>query len=417
MSTSLLNWAGTHTFRPSRVHEPSTLDELRSIVAASPKIHATGSRHCFNDIADAPELLTLDRMPQTLEIDRAACTVTINAGMRYETLNRALHAEGFALHNLASLTHISVMGAVATATHGSGDTVGNLASAVQALELVTSSGEVITSRRGDPDFPGLVVNLGALGVVTRLTLSIEPAYDVQQQVFDHLSWDVLFDRFDEITSGADSVSLFTDYGATVNQVWVKNRVRPGGPAVAATGFFGAPAADARRNPVVEFSAENCNEQLAIPGPWCDRLPHVAYGAVTERGDHIQSEYMVERKHGVAAVAALKALSAEITPRLNIAEIRTVGGDDLWLSSSYGGNAVCLHFSWTHDLDAVLDVLPAVESALRPFSPRPHWGKVFLTTAAELEPRYPRFADFRALRERLDPRDAFRTPFVDRVLYA
>lgn len=417
MTTGVTNWAGNHTYRATRLHRPSSLDELRAIVARAPQIHALGSRHSFNDIADSPELITLEGLDQGIEIDRSARTVTVGAGVRYGVLAQALEREGLALHNMASLPHISVGGAVATATHGSGDANGNLATAVAALELVTSDGDLLRVSRGNDDFAGMVVGIGALGVVTRLTLDVQPSYLMRQEVFEHLAWDVLFDQFDGVMSSADSVSLFLDYGDDVGQVWLKMRVDPENPRPRLDHLLGAMAASQTLHPVAGLSAENCTEQLGVPGCWMDRLPHFRLDAVPASGAELQTEYMVPRRHAVEAIRAIRDLAPAIRPCLLISEIRTVAGDDLWLSSAYGTDTVCLHFSWKPDLDAVNGVLPSMEAALAPFNARPHWGKLFLATARELEERYERLPDVRRLAARLDHRGAFRNPFLDRLVFA
>src|SRR5262249_50410871 len=153
-----------------------------------------------------------------------------------------LDREGWALHNMASLPHISVGGAVATATHGSGDKNGNLATAVAALELVTGDGDVLRGSRQDEGFAGMGVGVGARGVATRLTLDVQPSYHVRQEIFEHLPWDVLFERFDAVMASADSVSLFLDYGDDVGQVWLKTRVDPENPPPLRKHLLGARAA-------------------------------------------------------------------------------------------------------------------------------------------------------------------------------
>ena len=143
--------------------------------------------------------------------------------MTYGRLAPMLHERGLALHNLASLPHISVGGAIATGTHGSGDRLGNLATAVSAIDILRSDGEIVHLERGDTDFDGAVVGLGALGVVVRVRLDVEPEYQIAQHVYEGLAWDELAARFDEITGAGDSVSLFTTWGSHVDQVWVKQR--------------------------------------------------------------------------------------------------------------------------------------------------------------------------------------------------
>lgn len=414
--TTERNWAGNYTYQAASVHRPAGMDELRRIVAAAPRIHALGTRHCFNGIADSAELVSLERFAPRVEIDPVARTVRVNGAVTYGVLARELQRAGWALHNMASLPHISIAGAIATGTHGSGDASGNLATAVATLELVTSEGDVLRMGRDEERFAGMVVGLGALGVVTYLTLDIEPSYQVRQDVFLHLAWDELFERFDDVTSSAQSVSLFTDFGENVNQAWLKSRVDPEQPAPHRTRLFGAAAATRPMHPVASLSAEHSTEQLGAAGAWLDRLPHFRPDAVPASGDEVQSEYMVARQFALPAIRVLRELAPMIQPHLWIAEIRTVAGDDLWLSPAYGADTVCFHFSWRSDQDAVMGLLAILEDALAPFAPRPHWGKLFVAPAAVLEDRYERLADFRRLAETLDPRGAFRNDFLDRHVW-
>jgi xylitol oxidase len=398
------------------LHRPSTLEEVQEVVAAARQVRAVGSRHSFNDIADAEEQVSLSALPADVVLDRAAATVSFGAGVTYGELAGALDGEGMALHNLASLPHISVAGAVATATHGSGDANGNLATAVAALELVMSSGDVVTAARGAPDFDGLVVGLGALGVVTRLTLDVEPAYDVRQRVFEGLAWDMLFEHFDEITAGGYSVSMLTRWGGAVDQVWVRSRVTDADEVVR-NDLFGARPATVDRHPILGLDPGWCTPQLGRPGPWSARLPYFRMGFTPSSGAELQSEYLVPREHAVAAIEALRALAHRIRPVLQVCEIRTIAADRLWMSPQYRCDSVGIHFTWTLETDRVAAVLTDLEPALEPFEPRPHWGKLFLAGAATIAPRYERLPDFLRLADRHDPRGAFRNPWLDRVLGA
>ena len=404
------NWAGNYVYGAEKLHRPSTVEQVREIVATAPAVRVLGSRHSFNDIADSSELLTLEDMPRDVVFDRAAGAVSFNAGLKYGELMDALGAEGVALHNLASLPHISVAGAVATATHGSGDTNGNLATAVAGLELVTSDGEVVESFRGEPDFDGLVVGLGALGAVTRITLDVESAYEVRQRVFEGLGWEALFENFDEITSCGYSVSVFTRWGENVDQVWVKSRVTDE-PENVRDDLFGAVAATVDRHPILGLDAASCTPQLGRPGLWSDRLPHFRMGFTPSSGEELQSEYLIPRRHAVGAIGAVRALAEKIRPVLQVSEIRSVAADRLWMSTSYGRETVCIHFTWKPEREAVGDVIVQLEAALAPFGARPHWGKVFHTEAAEIAPLYERLPDFVRLVERLDPRGAFRNSWL------
>ena len=405
------NWAGNYAYRSERLHRPSTLDEVRAVVAAARRVHVLGTRHSFTGIADSAELLTLRALPAEVAVDRAAGTVSFAAGLTYGELAAVLRAEGLALHNLASLPHISVAGAVATATHGSGDANGNLATAVAGLELVTSGGDVITAARGDADFDGVVVGLGALGAVTRLALDVEPAYEVRQRVFEGLPWDVLSERFEEVTASGYSVSVFTRWQEAVDQVWVKARVT-GAPEVARADLFGAAEATVDRHPILGMDPANCTPQLGRPGPWSERLPHFRLGFTPSSGEELQSEFLLPREHALPAIDAIRGLADRIRSVLQVSEIRTVAADRLWLSPQYGRDTVGIHFTWTPQPAAVASVLRDVEAALRAFEPRPHWGKLFLADAATIATRYQRLPDFVRLAERIDPRGAFRNAWLD-----
>lgn len=414
------NWAGNYRYGAAEIHHPESVDELKALVAGSEKVRALGSRHSFNSIADtAGVLVCLDRLPSAITIDEKALTVTVGAGVLYGTLATELARRGFALHNLASLPHISVAGAIATATHGSGDAQGNLATAVVGLSFVDAEGHVrAVSRRTTPDFAGYVVSLGALGIVTEVTLRIEPLFMVAQHVYVDLPWAEVLADLGKVTSAAYSVSLFTDWrGETVGQAWFKQRLDGIGSAAWPAALFGGTAATAPMHPLPGVSAENCTEQLGVEGPWADRLAHFRMDYLPSNGDEIQSEYLVGREHAVEAINALRALSDAISPLLLVSEIRTIAADDLWLSANYGRDGIGLHLTWKRDQAAVEAVLPAIEAALAPFSARPHWGKVFAAGAAELAPLYPKFADFKALAVRLDPSGKFRNEFLERTVFS
>jgi xylitol oxidase len=405
------NWAGNHTYSAGVLHRPESRDELQALVARAPRLRVLGSRHSFNAIADSEELVELGALPADVVVDHEAQTVSLGAGVRYGDLAETLKQEGVAIANLASLPHISVAGAIATGTHGSGDRNGNLATSVAALELVTSSGDVVSVARGDADFDGMVVHLGALGAVTRVTLDVEPAYDVRQRVFEGLEWDALFEHFDAITACGYSVSVFTRWGDTADQVWVKSRVSDAAEQVRDE-LFGAVAATTERHPILGIDPVHCTTQQGVPGAWCDRLPHFKMGFTPSNGDEIQSEFIVARRHAVAAIEAMRAIAAELRPLLQVTELRTIAADRLWMSPQYGQDSIAIHFTWEPDQDGVERVLVDVEDALAPFEPRPHWGKVFLADADTIETRYERLPDFVAIAQRLDPRGAFRNDWLN-----
>jgi xylitol oxidase len=408
------NWGGNHRYRAERLHRPETLEDVQAIVAGAPRVRVLGSRHSFNDIADSTELLSLDGLAADVVVDSAAGTATFGAGLRYGELAEALNREGLALHALASVPHISVGGAVATATHGSGDATGNLATAVAALELVRSDGEVLTVSREDPDFDGMVVGLGALGAVTRITLDVQPAYHVRQRVFEGLPWDALYAHFDAITASADSVSIFTRWGETTDQVWCKTRVSDE-PEAVREDLFGALASTVDRHPLLGTDPDQCTPQLGVPGLWSERLGHFRAGVLPGEGAELQSEYFVARAHAIDAIEAVRSLAGHIRPVAELCEIRTVAADRLWMSPQYECDTVALHFTWKPGQEAVERVLGLVEPALAPFAARPHWGKLFLADAARIRPLYARTPAFLRLAERLDPRGAFRNRWLERCL--
>ncbi len=330
-----------------------------------------------------------------------------------------LHSKGFALHNLASLPHISVAGACSTATHGSGEKNGNLATAVSALEFVTAVGDFVKlSRQQDGDtFQGAVIGLGAIGVITKLALDIQPTFMMRQYVYENLPLNEVKEHFDAIASSAYSVSLFTDWQKQrMNEVWIKSRVEGGHSFDAGPAFFGAKLATRNLHPIAELSAENCTEQMGVPGPWFERLPHFRMGFTPSAGKELQSEYFVPRQHAVEAILAVERLRDQISPSLLISEIRTVAADGLWLSPCYKQPCVTIHFTWKPDWPAVSKLLPVIEKELAPFNARPHWGKLFNTSPAALRSIYEKLPDFIQLSTKYDTHGKFRNEFLNKNIF-
>jgi len=417
----LTNWAGNVTYGTDRLHEAASIQQIRSVVRSEEKVKVLGTRHCFNSIADSRDnLLSVIPMHEVVALDAGARTVTVDAGITYGQLCPYLDSKGFALHNLASLPHISVAGASSTATHGSGEKNGNLATAVSALEIVTAGGDLVKlSRKSDSEtFRGAVVGLGALGVITRITLDIQPTYSVRQYVYENLPVAQMKEHFDDIQSSGYSVSLFTDWQKQrINEVWIKTRVGDGQPFAASQEFFGAKLATRNLHPIAELSAENCTEQMGVPGPWYDRLPHFRMGFTPSAGKELQSEYFVPRRNAVDAILAVERLRDQVSPHLLISEIRTIAADDLWMSTCYRQPSVTIHFTWKPDWPAVRRLLPIIEKELGPYQPRPHWGKLFTMPPAELQSRYERLPDFIQMAMKYDPNGKFRNDFLNVNLFA
>ncbi len=440
------NWARNVVFGARELRAPSSAGELQEIVRGSDRVRALGSGHSFNRIADTTGVLvSTSGLPPVIEITPGRSTVRVAGGVRYGELAQRLQAAGFALRNLGSLPHISVAGACATGTHGSGDANQSLAASVTALEMVTADGELARLERGSAEFAGAVVGLGGLGVVTTMELAMVPAFEVRQFVYEDVPASAVVGHFEEIFSSAYSVSVFTNWvftdwrGGSGNRIWQKQRAdlsgsavsrsavsrsavsrsADSGPAVAGSAgggqatWLGGRLADGPRNPVPGVTAGNATGQLGVAGPWHERLPHFRLAFTPSTGEELQSEYLLPREFGGAAIEALARIGDRIAPVLQIAEIRTIAADDLWMSMAFEQDTVGFHFTWIQDDAAVIPVASAIENALAPFAARPHWGKVFTTPPETLRGLYPRWAHFTALLRRYDPAGKFRNEFMDR----
>lgn len=414
------NWSGNLTFSTNRLHTPGSVDELCKVVKSCEKVRALGIGHSFNAIADTThDQISLEHLNH-MELDKAARTVTVGGGVTYAQLAPWLDERGYAVHNLASLPRITVAGACSTGTHGSGLHNGNLATAVSALQFVTADGNLVTlSREKDGEhFAGAVVALGSLGMVTEVTLNVQPTYKVAQSVYRNLSFDELGHHFQDIFASGYSVSVFTDWqNHQATQVWVKRKLTAGDANHWDPELFGARLSHVKLHPLADHPAESCTEQEGIPGPWYDRLPHFRIGQTPSSGQELQTEYFVPFDRGFEAVLAVEKLHERVTPHLFVTELRTIAPDDLWMSMAYQRPSLSIHFTWKPEWPAVRQLLPQIEAQLKPFEPRPHWGKLFTVPAAELQPRYARLHDFRALVEHYDPHAKFRNKFVSDNLYA
>lgn len=411
---TLTTWSGSYVFAAQAVHRPDSLEQAQQLVADARHIRALGSRHSFNDLADAPELISLTKIPFPLQIDEAGGTAVVGGASTYGEVSEQLTQRGFALHAMASLPHISIAGAIATGTHGSGDRSGSLASAVVALEYIAHDGELKQTHRGDPYFAAMVVSLGGLGIVTRVWMRIEPSYDVRQHVFNEVPWAMITEDFDAFTALGDSVGIFTDWSAQVaDSVWIKRRADndDGGAQPARLASY---AATENQHPVRSRDGSTATQQLGVPGPWHERLPHFRLGFTPSAGQEIQVEYLLGREDAAAAIDALRPLKPLLDPVLQISEIRTIAGDDLWLSPAYDRDSISIHFTFDPRPDQVRALLPRIDEALAPFGARPHWGKWFSTSATILDQVYPLLPQFRALSRRLDPQGCFRNDYWDRV---
>lgn len=419
--TRLKNWAGNIEYSTDNVHYPKSVDEVKNIVKKCKKLRVLGSKHSFNRIADSDDnQISLEHLNKVIFLDETNHTVTVEGGIRYGELAPYLHRHGYALQNLASLPHITVAGAIATATHGSGVGVGNLATAVSSIEFINANGEEIQLTKKDnlDEFNGAVVGLGALGIVTKVTLDLLPTFEMTQVVYMNLPMQTLEKNMLAILSSGYSVSLFTNWAdRNISEVWLKDRAKNGEKATILPEFYGAKAATKNVHPVIEQSAEKVTDQMGVPGPWYERMPHFKMGFKPSTGKELQTEYFVGIEHAYEAMIAIEKLHEKITPHLFITEIRTIKADDLWMSPCYKKDSVTFHFTWKQEIQEVNEIIPLVEAELAKFSPRPHWAKIFTMSPRVLQSGIEKLADFKKLLLKYDPNGKFRNAFIDKNLYS
>ena len=413
------NWAGNLRYHADHMYAPKSVAEVQEVVKKCTTARALGSRHSFNTIADSlTNQISLQHL-DSIELDEKARTVTVGAGVRYGTLAPVIDAKGYAVHNLASLPHITVAGAIATATHGSGVRNGNLATAVSALELVTADGNVITlSRAHDGEqFKSAVVSLGAVGVVSKVTLDVQPRFEMTQLVYQNLSMDQLEHNLETIFASGYSVSLFTDWQKhRINQLWIKSKTERGVAAKIPPMFYGATAAKTNLHPIDGHSAINCTDQMGVPGPWYERMPHFKMNFTPSSGAELQTEYFVPRSRGYEAILAVEQLRDKITPHLFITELRAIAADDLSMSMAYKRDSMAIHFTWKPETPQVTALLPLIEEKLRPFDARPHWAKIFSVPPTRLKGLYEKLPEYQTLLNRYDPKGKFRNEFVKNNIF-
>ena len=413
------NWSGNLQYHTDNLLLPKNVEEVQQAVKSCTKLKALGAHHSFNTIADSNANQISVKALDHMSVDAKARTVTVGGGVTYGLLAPWLDSQGFAVHNLASLPHVSVAGATATATHGSGSRNGNLSTAVSAMDIVTADGNLVhLSREKDGDqFLGAAVGLGGLGVITAITLDVQPTFQMAQVVYENLSFDQLEHNLDAIFATGYSVSLFTDWQKNrATQVWIKSRLAPGGKADMPAQFYGATLATKKLHPITGASAINCTEQQGIPGPWYERMPHFRMNFIPSSGAELQSEYFVPREKAYQAIRAVEQLRDRITPHLFITEFRTIAADNLWMSTCHNRDALTIHFTWKPEWPAVKEILPLIEARLAPFDARPHWAKMFTMQPSRLKQLYEKLPDYQALLKHYDPSGKFRNAFLDTNIF-
>lgn len=413
------NWAANITFSAAHHHTPTTITELQEIVRHADKVGIIGARHSFPPIADTTgDLISLDQLEETVSINREQNTATVSAGMTYETLGPLLHEAGYALPNMASLPQITIAGACATATHGSGEGLGNLATAVSGLEFVAANGELVSLTRaqnGDT-FHGAVVGLGALGVVIKMTLDLMPTFMMQQEIYRDLPLTMLYENFDAVMGSGYSVCLFTDWqDGVIDTAWVKHKLVDDAAIAVPEELFGARLGSAE-HVLDRPGSDRILTPMSVPGPWYERLIHMRLKHPLGPGNELQTEYFVPRHRAVDAMRMVEGLRSHLEPILDLTELRTIAADTLWMSPAYGQDIVSIQFNWKNDWPGVSQFLPILEEQLAPFEARPHWGKLFVTPPARIRSLYERLADFQALARKYDPQGKFRNAFLDETIF-
>lgn len=407
------NWAGNIVFDAQQVVSPKSLSEAQQLISDSSKVRALGTRHSFSRIADAETILDTRKLPEFVEIGADRTSVRVNGSMTYGRLVELLAPSGLTLSNFASLPHISIAGAVATGTHGSGSANQNLAALVNAVQLITGTGELVEFARGEVGFDGAAVSLGALGLVTALSIDVEPAFMVSQSVYEELSIESLLDHFDAVFDSAYSVSAFTRW-RDIEQLWVKGREGHAMPEHSKAVFADLASATQKRHPIRELDPQACTDQLGVPGPAIDRLPHFKLEFTPSAGDEIQSEFFVDRRSAADAIRAVAAIQPDIANELMVSELRTVRGDTQWMSPHVGRDSLAIHFTWNPDQRSAEDAARRVVDALGPFEPRAHWGKVFDRASLDMA-QYEQRPQFISLVESLDANRTFTNDWFDSII--
>jgi len=412
------NWAGNVVYSTDEIRHPGTVEELQHIVRNARAVRAVGTGHSFSTVADTTGVLVSTRnVRPPVEVHEERAVAVVPGGSTYAEVCAVLHDRGWALHNLGSLPHISVAGACSTGTHGSGSANGCLASAVTGVELVRADGELLEVHEDHPDFRGMVLSLGALGVITRLWLRLEPSYDVSQEVLLGVPLPRAVEQTAEILDSAYSVSIFTSFGdpGTIDSVWRKHRLDPGRATPRHESTWGGHPAREPVHPIPGLDPSAATEQLGRPGPWHHRLPSFRPEFTPSSGDELQSEFFLPREYAGEVLAMLGERASAFAGALQVFEMRTVAADDLWLSPFHDRDTVAVHTTWVRDLETVRPALAALEAALEPYDPRPHWAKIFLGfDATRIAGSYPALPRFRDLAERLDPERRFSNAYLERL---
>lgn len=420
------NWAGNVSTDPTLVAHPASTEEVVALVVAHPRLKAIGAGHSFTAIGATDDvLLRLDRMNHLLAADTTTGRVRVQAGISLHDLNRRLDALGLALPNLGDVDPQSVAGATSTGTHGTGAKLFGIAKAVVALQLVTADGQVLEIDENHELFDAARVGLGALGIVTEVTLQCVPAFLLHARE-EPMALSAVLADLDDLVDGNDHFEFYffphTDKALTKQN----NRVPDGTPR--------DPLPAWRHRLDDEFLSNTLYERVQRLGvrkpglvPRINAISGSLLGAreYTDTSHEIfisprrvrfrESEFALPRAAAAEAIGEMQRWFATSGEQVSFpVEVRFTAADDIWLSTGFERDNVYLAVHQFHPVDptryfaAMQDIFTAHEG-------RPHWGKLHTLDANYLRTVYPRFDDFVAVRDRLDPDRKFTNAHLDRVL--
>jgi L-gulono-1,4-lactone dehydrogenase len=424
------NWAGTATCAPAAIEWPSGEEEIsravRAAAEAGRRVRVAGTGHSFTDLCCTDgTLLRLDRCDRVLEVDAERRLVTVEGGITIARLSEELDRHGLALPNLGDVAYQTISGAISTATHGTGEQRYNIPCQVAGLSLVLGDGRVLRcSPEQDPEaFESARVGLGALGVISTVTLRCEPAFNLRS-VQRPRDVDEVLEAFDELAAANEHFELFWFPHTRVAQTIRNNRTdEPARPS----GRLGAWVDDILLENHVFGLVQRLGHRNPAWIPPLGRLAARAMGSseVVDRSHRIfanerlvrfaEMEYAIPRRHVVPAVRAVRSMIERRGLRISFPiEVRVLGGDDIPLSTAYGRDTayVAVHVYWRLPYEPYFR---EVEAIMRDLEGRPHWGKLHFQDAASLRPRYPLWGRFAAVRDRLDPDRRFTNAYLERVL--
>ncbi|KAI1701064.1 FAD binding domain-containing protein [Ditylenchus destructor] len=411
----LHNWGDNFLFSTQNIQYPTTVEEVQEIVQNADKVRVVGTRHSFSTCADSPDtILSTLALKNIIGFDDSVPSITVQAGIAYTDLNPYLQYLGFALPNLATLAEISVGGASQTGAHGSGLSNQCLASHIRSLKIVLANGTLATYGPNDPELKAIALGVGAFGVITQVELKVEPTFNITNYFFLNMTAQNLYDHFDEIENTGYTAQLFTDFSTpgVWGQIMIMDRSGSNANIGSLQNLYGATRATTKVSPILALPPTYLVDQ-GVEQPWYFGLVDYHLGLSGFDGGEIQSEYFLPYENAVAAIKAVTTLSDLIAPRVHTMLIRTIKGDDLWLSEMYSqSSVVAIHFTWKLNMTAVMEVLPQIEQLLIPYCAKPHWGKVFAQGPETFLHCYPKLADFKQLAEQLDPTHKFRNQFLE-----